>query len=227
MSGGRFLLALALLSAFACGRAATELAASTTSGASGSTGSVAKTSRDVPRVIFLGDSLTTGAGLPSEDSFPAVLARRLADEGLPIELVNAGVGGNTSRDGLRRLPFLLGKNPDVLVIGLGGNDGLRRHPIEDIRENLTAIVRRTRDAGVEVLLLGLELPPRLGIDYTRAFRDNYTEIAEEFDVALVPSMLAGVGARRHLNLPDGIHPNAEGQRLVAENVLPYLRELVR
>jgi acyl-CoA thioesterase-1 len=211
----------------ACRRAPAELAATETSNASGGTVSATETTHDLPRVIFLGDSLTAGFGLAAEDSFPAVIQQRLEDEGLPIEMVNAGVSGDTSRGGLNRVDWLLRQDPDVLVVGLGGNDGLRAQPVENLRDNLREIVRRAQDAGAEVLLLGVEMPPNYGPDYRAAFSESFSLIADEMDVTLVPSMLDGVGGRRDLNRLDGIHPNAEGQRLVAENVLPYLRELLQ
>jgi len=220
-----FVAACAMLPA--CGRPPAELAASETSNASGGTVSATEAAPELPLVIFLGDSLTAGFGLPAEESFPAVLQQRLEDEGLPIGIVNAGVSGDTSRGGLNRVDWLLRQEPDVLVIGLGGNDGLRAQPVEGLRENLSEIVRRAQDADVEVLLLGLELPPNYGPDYRAAFHESFALVAEELSVALVPSMLDGVGGDRDLNRLDGIHPNAEGQRLVAQNVLPYLRELLR
>jgi acyl-CoA thioesterase-1 len=225
MTGRAVLITAAVLAALACQRAPVELDASGTPSASA--GSNAGTAVGIPRVIFLGDSLTAGFGLPAEDSFPSVLERRLAAEGFPIEMLNAGVSGDTSRGGLNRLSRVLQGAPDVLVVGLGVNDGLRTRPVEDIRENLGEIVRRARDAGARVLLLGVELPTRFGPDDRRDFHDTFLDLAEELDVALVPSMLAGVGGQSHLNLPDGIHPNAAGQRLVAQNVLPHLRELLR
>ncbi|MHC4845645.1 MAG: GDSL-type esterase/lipase family protein [Planctomycetota bacterium] len=121
-------------------------------------------------MIFLGDSLTAGFGLAAEDSFPAVLQRRLEEEGLPIRMVNAGVSGDTSRGGLNRVDWLLGQEPDVLVVALGGNDGLRAQPVENLRDNLREIVTRAQDAGAEVLLLGVELPPNYGDRRRRAGR---------------------------------------------------------
>jgi acyl-CoA thioesterase-1 len=224
----RLVLALVACSVvLACQRAPAELAATETSNASAGAATASQTERDLPRVIFLGDSLTAGFGLAAEDSFPAVLQRRLEEEGLPIRMVNAGVSGDTSRGGLNRVDWLLGQEPDVLVVALGGNDGLRAQPVENLRDNLREIVTRAQDAGAEVLLLGVELPPNYGPEYRAAFSESFSIVADELDVALVPSMLEGVGGKRDLNRLDGIHPNAEGQRLVAENVLPHLRELLR
>jgi acyl-CoA thioesterase-1 len=223
----RLLLSAALLSVLACQRAPAELDASTTQDASAGNGSVTQAELDLPRVVFLGDSLTAGLGLDADQTFPAVLEQRLADEGLPIDMVNAGVSGDTSKGGLNRLPWLLRQHPDVLVVCLGGNDGLRGQPVANLRNNLEQIIRLARDDGASVLLLGLELPPNYGPDYTRAFHATFEQVAEDLDVPLVPSLLEGVGGHPDLNQADGIHPTAEGQRLVAGNVLPKLEELLR
>jgi acyl-CoA thioesterase I len=181
---------------------------------------------DAPLVVFLGDSLTAGYGLAEDQGFPAVIERTLRDEGRPIRIVNAGKSGDTSAGGLGQLAWLLQRAPDVLVVALGGNDGLRGLPPARTRENLTQIVTTAREQGVEVLLLGLRMPPNYGPDYTEEFERLYAEVAEALDVPLVPFMLEGVAGDPELNLPDGIHPTAEGQRIVAANVLPALRELL-
>jgi acyl-CoA thioesterase-1 len=182
--------------------------------------------RGLPRVVFLGDSLTAGLHLSAEQSFPAVVSERLRADGRPIELINAGVSGDTSAGGLARIDWILKQHADVVVVGLGGNDGLRGLPVEETRKNLRAIVERARATGARVLLLGMKLPPNYGVDYVRDFEALYPAIARELDVALVPFMLEGVGGHAELNLPDGLHPNEEGQKRVAENVLPYLRALL-
>ncbi len=188
----------------------------------------ASTVRDAaaPRVVVLGDSLTAGLGLDGDEAWPSLLATRLAAEGRPIRLVNAGVSGDTSAGGLRRVDWVLRQHPDVLVVELGANDALRGQPLDGIEANLREIVRRGRDAGARVLVLGMRVPPSLGGDYAGGFAALYPRLARELDVPLVPFMLAGVAGRPELNLPDGIHPNAEGQRLVAEVVRPYLERLL-
>jgi acyl-CoA thioesterase I len=179
-----------------------------------------------PLVVFLGDSLTAGLGLDREQAFPALLARRLAEQGEPVRVENAGVSGDTTAGGLARLDWLLKQRPDVLVVGLGANDGLRGLPVEEADRNLRAIVRRAKAAGARVLLLGMRIPPNYGPDYTRRFAAIYPRIAKDFDLPLVPFVLAGVGGVADLNQADGIHPNVEGEKLVAANVFPYLRPLV-
>src|SRR5687768_15311590 len=181
----------------------------------------------LPRVVFLGDSITAGLGLSADEAFPAVVAQLLEQEGVRIDTVNAGVSGDTTAGGLRRLDWLLRQFPDVLVVGLGGNDGLRGLDVKASRDNLTQIVRKARDAGAKVLLLGMMMPPNYGPEYTKEFREIYPQLAKELDVPLVPFLLEGVGGERALNQPDGIHPTSEGHRVVALTVLPHLRDLLR
>ena len=173
-------------------------------------------------MVFLGDSLTAGFGLDESQAFPAVIAAKLQDEGHPIRVVNAGVSGDTSAGGLRRLDWVLGLHPDILVVGLGANDGLRGQSVDAVAANLRAVIVKARDAGVRVVLLGMRLPPNLGPAYVKDFEAIYPRIARDLDVPLVPFLLKGVAARPGLNLEDGIHPNADGQRIVADTVLPVL-----
>ena len=176
-----------------------------------------------PLVVFLGDSLTAGLGLGESQAYPALLANRLAAQGRPIRVVNAGVSGDTTAGGLRRLDWLLRQKPDVMVVGLGANDALRGAPLSEIDRNLREIVRRCRATGSQVLLLGMRIPPNYGPDYTGGFRTLYQRIAKDLKVRLVPFLLEGVGGNPELNQADGIHPTAVGQRKVADTVLPYLR----
>ncbi|HTQ78833.1 MAG TPA: arylesterase [Thermoanaerobaculia bacterium] len=180
-----------------------------------------------PTVIFLGDSLTAGLGLEEAQAFPALLSDRFAASNLPLHVINAGVSGDTTAGGLRRLDWLLGQKPKIVVLGLGANDALRGAPTEEIEQNLREIIRRCQARGAEVLLLGMRIPPNYGPDYTGRFSALYPRIAKEMGVPLVPFLLAGVGGIPELNQADGIHPTAVGQRKVADNVYPYLSELVR
>lgn len=179
-----------------------------------------------PLVVFLGDSLTAGYGLTEEEAFPARLAAALREGGHPVRVVNAGVSGDTSAGGLRRLPWLLTQHPDVMVVALGANDGLRGLPVSLTEKNLREIVAQAKEKGVRVLLLGLRLPPNLGADYVHAFEAVYPRVARETGAPLVPFFLEGVGGVAALNQEDGIHPTAEGQRRIAATVLPYLEPLV-
>ena len=179
-----------------------------------------------PLVAFLGDSLAAGLHLAADEAFPAVLQRRLVESGQPFRLVNAGVSGDTSAGGLRRVDWILAQEPDLVVIELGANDGLRGLPLESIEANLRAIVARVHAAGAEILLLGMLLPPNYGQDYAAGFTAVYARVAAEHDVAFVPSFLEGVGGVAELNLPDGIHPTAEGHRRLADNVEASLRAIL-
>jgi acyl-CoA thioesterase-1 len=180
-----------------------------------------------PRVVFLGDSLTAGYGLGEEQAFPALLEERFAARGLPIRVVNAGVSGDTSAGGLARLDWVLAARPDVLVVELGANDGLRGLDLAATEANLRRIVEGGRAAGARVLLVGMRIPPNYGAEYAGAFEALFPRLAEELDVPLVPFLLAGVGGEPELNQADGIHPNAAGHRKVAAVVEPYLEPLVR
>jgi acyl-CoA thioesterase-1 len=178
----------------------------------------------VTRIVFLGDSLTAGLGLDENEAYPAVIERELRKEGLSFEVINAGVSGDTSAGGLSRLDWLLGQRPDVVVIALGANDGLRALPVEETEKNLREIVRRSREAGAQVLLLGMRIPPNYGPDYAGRFEAMYPRIAADLGVPLVPFLLENVGGVQSLNQEDGIHPTAEGQEILAGNVLPYLEK---
>lgn len=175
-------------------------------------------------VVFLGDSLTAGYGLAAEEAFPSLVEAELRAEGFDVRVVNAGVSGDTSAGGLARLDWLLSQEPAVVVVGLGGNDGLRGLPLDATEENLRSIVRRIREAGARVVLLGMKIPPNYGLDYAGRFERMYRDVADELDVPLVPFLLEGVAARPALNLPDRIHPNARGHQVIAKLVYPYVEE---
>ena len=223
-------LALLIPMAAACGpRVSDDAPAPDTQPAAAAVRSVAARPAPTggPLVAFLGDSLTAGLGLNEDEAYPALLERELEKEGTPIRVINAGVSGDTTAGGLSRLGWLLNQHPDVVVVALGGNDGLRGLPVEEADENLREIIRRSQAAGARVLLLGLIMPPNYGPEYTSRFAAMYPQIAKDLNVPLVPFMLAGVGGIRSLNQPDGMHPTAKGQEIVAKNVLPYLDKLLR
>jgi acyl-CoA thioesterase-1 len=180
-----------------------------------------------PRVVILGDSVTAGLGLPPQAAFPTLIQERVDANGWPFEVVNAGVSGDTSAAGLRRLEWSLEGDVRVLVVALGGNDGLRGIPVAELQRNLSAIISAAQKKGVTVVLAGMEAPPNLGSEYAKAFRDLYTALAREFSVPLVPFLLEGVAGVAAMNQPDGIHPTADGARLVAENVWKVLEPVLR
>jgi len=181
---------------------------------------------DAPRVVFLGNSLSAGYGLAEADAFPAVAQALLRDSGTVIEVVNAGVSGDTSAGGLARLDWVLGQKVDVLVVELGGNDALRGQSIEHTESNLRQIVRRARENGARVLLLGMDIPSNYGPDYGTAFAEMYVRIAGEEGATLVPGFIREVGADPALMQPDGLHPTADGHRRLAEIIVPYLEDVI-
>jgi acyl-CoA thioesterase-1 len=181
---------------------------------------------ETPRVVCLGDSLTAGYGLPVAQAYPSLLQQRLREAGYPHEVINAGVSGDTSAGGLRRLDWSLRGNLDVLILALGANDGLRGLPPAAMRQNLGAMIERARKRGIAVLLAGMEAPPNFGPAYTRQFRAVYRDLAKQYDVPLIPFFLAGVAGVPSLNQADGIHPNAAGQREVADLVWRALKPLL-
>ena len=171
-----------------------------------------------PTVVFLGDSLTAGFGLSVEEAYPALVEKALAEKGLPVRMINAGVSGDTSAGGLARVDWLLAQKPAILFVCLGGNDGLRGLPLESTEASLRAIVERAKGAGVTVVLAGMQMPPNYGPEYTAGFRALFPRLAKEHGLAFVPFLLEGVAARPELNQRDGIHPTAEGQKIVARTV---------
>jgi acyl-CoA thioesterase I len=182
-----------------------------------------------PVVVFFGTSLTAGLGLPSEDDTYVARATELAREaGVPITPVNAGVSGETSAAGLRRIDWILQRPLDVLVLELGANDGLRGLPIGQLRENLIEIIRRTREhhPEAEVVLLAMEAPPNLGERYTEAFRQVFPDVAEQEGALLVPFILDGIAGIPEMNQADRIHPTAQGHRRMAENLMPAFLKAV-
>lgn len=177
-------------------------------------------------VVALGDSLTAGLGVAPDEAYPALLGRRLEREGRPYRVVNAGVSGDTSAGGVRRLDWVLRAGPSVVIVALGANDGLRGLPVDALQENLTAIVERLQRAGSRVLLAGMRVPPNYGARYTRAFAAVFPAVARRTGVALMPFLLEGVAGDPRLNQADGIHPTAEGQRVIAEHLWPHLLPLL-
>ena len=180
------------------------------------------------RILFLGNSLTAGLGVRQNEAYPALIRERIDSLGWNFEVVNAGLSGDTSSGGLRRLDWLLRDSVDVLVLALGANDGLRGLSPAAMKENLITIIERTRERspGVRIVLAGMKMPPNLGREYTQAFERAFVQVAEEEDVAFVPFLLEEVGGVPSLNQPDGVHPNAAGHRVIAETVWDTLRSVL-
>jgi len=178
-------------------------------------------------VVALGDSLTAGLGVAADEAFPARLQARLRAEGYDYRVVNAGVSGDTTAGGLRRVDWALRAHPDVVIVALGANDGLRGQSPQAIRANLEEIVARLQASGARVLLVGMRLPPNYGAEYTKEFEAVFPAIARRAKIALMPFLLDGVAADPRLNQADGIHPTAAGQQMIADRLWPYLRPLLR
>jgi len=189
-----------------------------------STGMPRQSSR--PRVVVLGDSLASGRGIGADNAFPAVLQKKLNDEGLEFEMVNAGISGDTSTGALRRFERLLDDDVRVLVLELGANDGLRGVPVAQVKSNLARIIEAAQARRIAVLLCGMEALPIHGWDYSVAFHNAFGELAKQYDVPLVPFILMNVIGNRDLMQPDRAHPNAAGARAIAENIWPYLKPLL-
>lgn len=181
------------------------------------------------RVLVLGDSLSAGHGLDQEEAFPALVEKRARQAGLPVRVINAGVSGDTTASGLRRIDWLLRSPVDVLLLELGANDGLRGVAPDATHQNLQEIIDRVRASNrrVEIVIAGMMVPPNMGPDYSDRFRKIFPALAEDNNTHLIPFLLEGVAGDPSLNLSDGIHPNAAGHRKVAENVWQVLGPLLK
>lgn len=180
----------------------------------------------LPRIVFLGDSLTAGYGLAREQSVPSLIQARLRAEGYRYEVINAGVSGDTSAGGLSRLDWSLDGAVEVLVIELGANDGLRGLPVNELKRNLTEVVTRAKARHITVILTGMEAPPNYGAAYTSEFRQVFRDVAREQQVAFIPFYLEGVAGNPQLNISDGIHPNPAGARIVEQTIWRALEPML-
>ena len=191
--------------------------------------SQAKADSSVRKIVFLGDSLTEGFGVEAENSFPSLIGERVAQANLPFQVVNAGLSGDTSAGGVRRIQWLLRSKIDVLVLALGANDGLRGLSLTATEENLAKIIAsvRRKHPEVRVVIAGMLIPPNMGKEYSTAFREVFPRVAKNHKAELIPFLLEGVAGEPELNLPDGIHPNKEGYRIVTENVWQVLMPVLK
>lgn len=180
-----------------------------------------------PTIVILGDSLSAAYGIATDHGWVSLLQQRLRDQGFPHRVINASISGDTTRGGLQRVVSILVRHtPAIVVVELGGNDGLRGLPLLDIQANLTAIVRRVQQHGAKVLLVGMRLPPNYGPRYVEQFSEIYPQIAREFETGLVPFLLAGLEQDQMGYQSDGIHPTAASQPQLLENVWPHLKALL-
>lgn len=179
-----------------------------------------------PRIVAFGDSLTAGLGVQANESYPAQLQRRLNDLRYPYRVINAGVSGDTTAGGLRRVPWILNNKPELVILELGANDGLRGLDVDQVKHNLQQIIEQLREAGATVILAGMKLPPNYGQDYTTRFEAIYPALAKEYGLPLIPFFLDGVGGASSLNQADGIHPTTEGYEIIVEQVLKVLEPVL-
>jgi acyl-CoA thioesterase-1 len=180
-----------------------------------------------PQIVAFGDSLTAGFGIDQALAYPALLQQRVRDAGYAHRVINEGVSGDTTADGLRRMNASLVPGARVLILALGANDGLQGLPVDTVQRNLSAIIEAAQQRQIRVLLCGMETPPLYGWDYTLDFHQIYPDLAARFNVRLMPFLLAGVVGDPALNLADGFHPNTAGHRRIAENMWPHLEPLLR
>ena len=179
-------------------------------------------------IVFFGNSLTAGYGVSPSEAFPAIIQKKIDSLDLPYQVVNAGVSGETSSGGKTRIDWILREPVDIFVLELGANDGLRGTPLSETKKNLQDIIDKVKAKyrNAKLVFAGMEIPPNMGQTYTTEFRNIYTELAEKNKMILVPFLLEGVGGEPKLNQEDGIHPTAEGHRIVAENLWRELQKLL-
>jgi acyl-CoA thioesterase-1 len=179
-------------------------------------------------IVFFGNSLTAGYGLSPSQAFPAIIQKKIDSLGLPYQAINAGVSGETSSGGKTRVDWILRQPVDIFILELGANDGLRGIPLSETKKNLQAIIDKvkSKNAATKLIFAGMQVPPNMGQMYSTEFRNIYTELAEKNAMTLVPFILEGVGGEPHLNQEDGIHPTAEGHKIVAANLWRQLEKLL-
>jgi acyl-CoA thioesterase I len=185
-------------------------------------------SSPLPKILIFGDSLSAAYGIGEDEGWVTLLAERLAQEDSELEVVNGSVSGETTTGGRARLPSLLARyNPAFVLIELGGNDGLRGLPLSLMRENLTDMIQLSQTSGATVMIAGMQIPPNYGPRYTEPFFAQYAELAEEFDLYLIPFLIDGIPQQPELMQADGIHPKAEAQSMILDNFWPVLLEALQ
>ena len=181
-----------------------------------------------PVILVLGDSLSAGYGISTSSGWVALLQRRLEQQGYPQRVVNASISGDTTSGGLARLPQALAQHqPQLVILELGANDGLRGLSLEEMRRNLVTIIDKSREQGATLLLVGVRLPPNYGALYVKKFHDVYRQLAQKHKVAFVPYLLPGVGGRADLIQADGLHPRAKAQGLILDSIWPHLLPILK
>ena len=189
--------------------------------------SAPKVPSDAAIIVAFGDSLTAGLGLAPKDSYPSLLQNLLLDRGFPYRVINDGVSGDTSATALARVDTAASEGAELVIVAIGANDGLRGLPVDQMEKNLREIVRRFQAAGSQVALAGMRIPPNMGAEYVEDFEAVFPRVAQDMGIPLLPFLLDGVAADANLNQDDGIHPNEEGARMVAELVANFVEPLLR
>lgn len=184
---------------------------------------------DPRKILFFGDSITAGYGLDEDQAFPSLIQQKIDSLGWNFKAVNAGLSGETSAGGLRRIDWMLRQDFSIFVLELGGNDGLRGIDLKSTKKNLKGIIEKVREKNpdAKIILAGMQVPPNLGPEYTAEFKQMYSEIAEEKNVTLIPFLLEKVGGNPELNQADGIHPTAKGHKIIAETVWKTLKPILQ
>ncbi|MEO7164229.1 MAG: arylesterase [Bdellovibrionia bacterium] len=189
--------------------------------------SYAAANHSTQRIVILGDSLTEGYGVPKDKAFPALVESQLKADGYSeVEVINAGISGSTSASGESRLRWFLKQNPDIVLLALGANDGLRGTPVSETRKNLEKVIVLAQKNHVKVLLAGMQIPPNYGKKYTEEYKKLFLDLARTYRIPLIPFLLAGVAGSAKFNQGDGIHPNEAGHRKIAELVTPKLEKMI-
>ena len=187
----------------------------------------AQISAERPRIVAFGNSLTAGLGVAQHESYPAQLQQKLDAVGYSYRVINAGVSGETTAGGLRRVPWVLKSQPSIVIVELGANDGLRGLSLQETKNNLERIVQQLQQSSVTVVLAGMKLPPNYGMEYTAGFQALYGALANQYHLTMIPFFLDGVASSSLLNQADGIHPTGEGYRVIVEKIFPALEPLLQ
>ncbi|TAK01062.1 MAG: arylesterase [Candidatus Manganitrophaceae bacterium] len=198
-------------------------------GAIGNPGGRADAAPDPVRekvIVAFGDSLTAGLGVAAHEGYPAVLEQKMKAAGYSYRVVNSGVSGETTAGGLRRVDWILRSRPGIVILELGANDGLRGLDLSQTEKNLSAIIERLQNEGVKVILAGMKMPPNYGREYTEGFEKIFPKLAAKYRLTLIPFFLDGVAAQSNLNQADGIHPTAQGYRIIVDRIWPIIEPLL-
>lgn len=189
--------------------------------------SISAQNKEEIKVVFVGDSLTAGYGVEREKAFPYLVGEKLKKDGVVVKVINGGVSGSTTANALSRMKWFLKSKPDIMILALGANDGLRGISYESSKENLEKAIKIAEDHQVRMVLAGMQLPPNYGKEYRNQFKEIFPMLAKKYKLNLIPFLLEGVAAEKELNIEDGIHPNEKGHQKIANLVLPYIKKEIK